>query len=270
MAMLAETLATRLITNAKINYMPKAIQMKSFDHFVSEVGKIDEAMKATNPGYLMLFRGQEKDWNLLPKIASKGFISDNILSKERDLMSEFERLSYPFIDSKLHLNKWDMLALAQHHRLPTRLLDWTENPLIALWFSCFKDRPDSSEATVKFPRVVWAFAVSQNEIIQRSENKGPYHQPSTRVFRPNHVTRTITVQSGWFTVHRYLPKIHRFYPLNKIERHAPVLTSFTITSEKLRHELLSRLDKMGTNSFSLFPDVFGLSDYLEWKNFKRR
>ena len=218
----------------------------------------------------MLFRGQEVDWNLLPKIARKGFISPDLLTKEQDVMREFERLSYPFLDSKLHLNKWDMLALAQHHRLPTRLLDWSENPLIALWFACFTERANHSKTTPKTPRIVWAFAVRKEEIIERTERKGPYNQPTTRVFRPNHVTRTITVQSGWFTVHKYLSNIKGFLPLDKIGRHKPMLTSFSITDEDLRHSLLSRLDKMGTNSFSLFPDVFGLGDYLEWKNFKRR
>jgi len=218
----------------------------------------------------MLYRGQEKDWDLLPKIARKGYISRKILDREKTLMREFERLSYPFIDSEITHNDWNLLAIAQHHRLPTRLLDWSENPLIALWFSCNADRPNNVQTSLKNPRVVWAFGVEPDEVIDKKPEKGPYDQRVTRVFRPNHVTRTITVQSGWFTVHKYMTEKKSFLPLNRNSIYSKRLLKFTVSTEEIRHSLLSRLDKMGTNSFSLFPDVYGMSDYLEWKYFKKQ
>jgi FRG domain len=250
--------------------MPLELDVESFEGYVSQIGMFEETMQKAHADFLTLFRGQEKNWDLLPKIARKAFISSEILTKEIELMREFDRLSYPFLDSRLRLDKWDILALAQHHRLPARLLDWTENPLIALWFACFHDRADGTETTSDAPRIVSAFIVRDGDIVDTRQETDPYDQVGTRVFRPNHVTQTITVQNGWFTVHAYLTDTKEFIPIKRHRGYTDRLAEFVIADENLRHDILSKLDKMGVNSFSIFPDSYGLSEYLEWKKFKKR
>jgi hypothetical protein len=53
---------------------------------------------------------------------------------EKQLMTRFRQRSIPYHNRSL-ADDWDALFFMQHYGVPTRLLDWTENPLIALHFA---------------------------------------------------------------------------------------------------------------------------------------
>lgn len=79
----------------------------------------------------MLFRGMTNtSWELIPSIAR----SRNLEFKEKELIHEF-KYRYPDIFMNLSTN-FEKLSYMQHYGLPTRLLDFTENPMIALYFAC--------------------------------------------------------------------------------------------------------------------------------------
>ena len=96
------------------------------------------------------FRGQRQDWPLLPKI-QRVDPWGKLETIEFAMFQEFKQKGVPFLNT-VPSDDWHWLALAQHHGLPTRLLDWTFNPLAALWFAIFEQGLKNSKQAV-----VWIF-----------------------------------------------------------------------------------------------------------------
>jgi hypothetical protein len=237
--------------------------IESFEDYLNNINVFD--VFSTIGSKTSLFRGQlESEWDLLPGLARPKFFRDNIEEHEKKLLLEFKRRAIPFLPNSFNANSdWEWLALAQHYKLPTRLLDWTENPLVALYFAFEYPKDNNND------RVVWSFSASANEFAESNNLKiKPFSLSKTQVYMPNQVTQRITAQSGWFTVHKYMKDTNKFIALNKNTIYKDRIFKMVIPN-KLRDEILFRLDRLGVNSFSIYPDLEGLSTYLSWKHLKK-
>lgn len=107
---------------------------------------------------------------------------------------------------------------------------------------------------------MWILRVPKAEIVSPSSTSNLFHQVKTRVYRPNLLSSRMVAQSGWFTMHNYPP----FIPLDQDKLYEGSLGKLLISFGRAEHPV-SYLDQMAVNSSTLFPDIDGLCQHLNWK-----
>lgn len=204
-----------------------------------------EHQKSVNNSRRPLIRGERK-FSYEPTAGI--FRNEVARDSEVAIFNEFQR-HIPAYSSADTSNLWNVMALAQHHGLPTRLLDWTTNPLVAAYFAC-EGESDSDSAVW----IIWGF---DNE---DAPPLPPNPEDINRVFcvTPWVISPRIQAQSGEFTAH---PNGN---PISEFLTNKDQILKIRISKE-LRIRILVQLDLIGINRRTLFPDLDGLAQYLRWR-----
>jgi hypothetical protein len=196
-----------------------------------------------------LFRGISSiDFDLIPSIGRPGLRSDYDARWEKEIFHRFQQHAVAHIQVDLK-DTVTWLAIARHHGLPTRLLDWSLSPLVAIFFAVCESH-SSGSVSDDFA----LFSLKAREYVGADGIDDPFAptKKSEEVWVAHYSPR-ITVQKGRFTIHRHPERAFRHRTLEKL-----------VLPSKLKPEFVERLDFYGINRATLFPDLDGLGQYLSW------
>jgi len=206
---------------------------------VEEGAPIENLEKFTEICHGLPLRGVSSfEHALLPGIGRGNYLNARkLLALEKNTLTIIRRYGAPYLAREY--SDLELLTIAQHHGLKTRLMDWTLNPLVALYFAVSTGNPTLDAAI---------YVVTKPPMPLLRPNENPFTVDESLWVLPAHVTPRITAQHALFSIqaspfehftHKHLRK-HRI-------------------PAQHRNRYVRLLNKWDINEKSLFPGIDGLA-----------
>jgi FRG domain len=242
---------------------------------IDKVNSVEEFLGflsgAATPGQDHWFRGHAcEGWSLSASVFRSSSRTDN----EVVLLKRFIQEARRHIDD-VPSGNWDWVFLAQHHNVPTRLLDWSEGPLVGLYFAA-QDHLDipgddasarDGEVWMLKPTVMNAklgFTYTGRDLPMfdldadlddYSPFDGSGHRRSPVAALAARNFRRISAQWGTFTV------CNVDQPLDLLPERDDFLTSLRVPIAA-KSSIREQLARLGLEDRTIYPDLFRLGQRL--------
>jgi hypothetical protein len=165
---------------------------------------------------------------------------------ERAALERFKSDALPYLDRTPPANNHlEWLAIAQHHGMQTRLLDWSESLLIAAFFAVESGGMQGSAVI---------YGVKGLPLVEASAD--PFSLEEICVYRPSRLTARMAPQLSTFTVHP--DPTADFRADRRLRR-------WTVNGRRNCWQIKLVLDSCGVNYANIFPDIGGLARHIYWR-----
>jgi hypothetical protein len=236
--------------------------MRHADRAIHNIGEFVVALRETASDDLVWFRGQERaEWRLIPSLARQA----DALNAELLTIKRFKQNAAPYLPAR-PTTEWEWVFLMQHHRAPTRLLDWTESPLVALYFALAGTENEDADAAVwcldpialnrlaghrrVHARDILAFGIDPvlDDYLPDKVNERVSSLNPVAAIGPRNSPRMVA-QAGTFTV------IHvEAMAIEEVGETQNHIWKITVPADA-RAEVRQELRLLGIHEHSLFPDL---------------
>jgi len=237
-----------------------------------------EWLKDTYDQTILWFRGvSHATHRLVPSLYRNKTLrfEENI---EQELMGQFVRAAVPYVADHSSWTKWEWYWTMQNYGLPTRLLDWTESSLVALYFAV-RQHENVATPTVWVMDPWWLNKTSKpgyemvymphplldepNESWIKESYLGSRDKLSVTplAIMPPFTNTRISAQQSVYTIHGKL--VRGFEAAIKDIEELPRIFKLRMSTSKA---LLFKqaLQTMGVTESTLFPDLEGVARTIKW------
>ena len=262
----------------RVDAVARQVTIQDWPHLQQELSAYLDSPQAS-----WAFRGVGRaEWTLQSSLERLNI--QLVVEAERYVLTTFQRRVHHYIsDPPAKEDGLEWLALLQHHGAPTRLLDWTKSPYVALFFALDERREAGGSCALWAIDLRWCKsqaiqAIQQNapgriapidpdESLGKPEtfNAAFFTEPPVQFvapLQPFRMNERLTIQQGLFLCPGDLRAGFESnllaFQLNDFADHVHKI----VIPNHLREDILAMLHRMNINRASLFPGIDGFAQSL--------